>query len=361
MVGGEGERARYLSVMQQLLPVPRTPRELFELFAVYESQNGINSVLFGADFSTLDRAGVLTAALGKVAQRRLEQEAPADYNPRGHMRTLLHSVEFRERARRLILGAFPEKKRAIFIHIPKCAGSDLTDTIRRRYPTLQHGYFDVKGHSPEGFFRNLREFAIGVRYADTIALCGHERLCNYQQQRLVRPVDWVFTVVREPAALMYSHISYVLTICRSAPATRRPDGLGWLGLLGISEIPEDASDTDMAELARQVIYSTAIPLKNPICNSLGDGTAITALERMAASNIEITDTTRYAAWRRAIFPWAEETRANASTPYFTAEVATPRDRDYIATLTEEDRKLFEMIKTRLDRAGEVSIRGRELG
>ena len=347
--------------MQQILPAPRTPRELIELFAVYESQIGINSVLHAADFSTLDRAAVLTAALGKVSQRRLEQEAPAAYNPRGHMRTLLHSVEFRERARRLILGAFPEKRRAIFIHIPKCAGTDLTDTIARRYPTLEHGCFDVNGHPPEGFFRTLRDFAIGVRYADTIALCGHEHLSNYQKQGLVRPVDWVFTVVREPAALMYSHISYVLTICRSAPATRRPDGLVWLGLLGISEIPEDASDADMAELARQVIYNTPIPLRNQICHSLGDGTAITALERMAASNIELTDTTRYAAWRRAIFPWAEETRANASVPYFTAEAATRRDRDYIAAATEEDRKLFELVKAKLDRSGGLSIRGGELG
>jgi hypothetical protein len=347
--------------MQQILPAPRTPRELIELFAVYEGQNGISSVLRAADFSTLDRAGVLGAALGKVGQRRLEQEAPEGYNPRGHMRTLLHSVEFRERARRLILEAFPEKRRAIFIHIPKCAGTDLTDTLSRRYPTLQHGFFDVKVHSAEGFFQSLHEFAIGVRYTDTIALCGHEHLSSYQKQRLVRPADWVFTVVREPSALMYSQISYVLTICRSAPATRRPDGLDWLGLLGISEIPEDASDADMAELARQVIYNTPIPLKNPICHSLGDGSAIMALERMAESNIEITDTTRYAAWRRAIFPWAEETRANASMPYFTAEVATPRDRDFIASVTEEDRKLYEMIKARLDRAGGLSIRGRELG
>src|SRR5271156_1873791 len=122
--------------MQQILPTPRTPRELIELFAVYDRQIGINSVLNAADFSVLDRATVLTTALGAVKQQRLEQEVREGYNPRGHLRTLLQSVEFRERARPLIFEAFPEKRRAIFIHIPKCAGTDMTDLLRRRYPAL---------------------------------------------------------------------------------------------------------------------------------------------------------------------------------------------------------------------------------
>ena len=225
------------------------------------------------------------------------------------MRNLLYSSEFRERARTLIAEAFPEKKRAIFVHIPKCAGTDLTDTIRRRYPTLLHGYFDLKGHAPEAFFQNLHNFAIGVRYADMISLCGHERLGCYQQQGLVRSEDWVFTVIREPLALMYSHISYVLTICRSAPKTRRPDGLGWLELLGISEIPEDASDADMADLGRRVLYDMAIRLSNPICNSLGDGSAITALARIEKSNIEITDSFSPSVFHEVLLRAAEISRS----------------------------------------------------
>ena len=170
----------------------------------------------------------------------------------------------------------------------------------------------------------------------------------------------IFTEAREPMALMYSHISYVLTICRSAPVTRRPDGLGWLGLLGLSEIPEDASDADMAELGRQVLHHTQIPLRNPICHCLGDDSANTALERIVKGNVEMTDMTRYAAWRRRAFPMGEETRANESFPYFREEIATRRDREFIAAATDEDRKLFAMIKERLDRSGELSIRGRDL-
>jgi hypothetical protein len=345
--------------MQRLLPPPGTPRELIELFAFYEHRKGIGSVLNAADFSVLDRTTVLTMALGVVGKRRLEQEVPEGYNPRGHLRTLLHSVEFRERARPLILEAFPEKRRAIFIHIPKCAGTDLTARLCRRYPTLQEGQFDVRGHTPEAFFQTLRDFAIDVRDNDTIALSGHERLAYYQTHRLVRPRDWVFTIVREPMALMYSHISYVLTICRSAAVTRRPDGLIWLGLLGLSEIPENASDADMAEIGRQVLHHTPIPLRNPICHSLGDDSASTALDRIIEGNVEITDMSRYAAWRRRAFPGVEETHANASVPYFRDEVATPRDRDFIASATEEDRKFFAMITKRLDRVEGLSIRGRE--
>jgi len=346
--------------MQQLLPAPRTPRELIELFGAYEHRKGIGSVMNAADFSVLDRATVLTMALGTVGKRRLEQEVPEGYNPQRHLRTLLHSVEFCERARTLILEAFPEKRRAIFIHIPKCAGTDLTARLCRRYPTLQEGQFDVRGHSPEALFRVLRDFVIDVRDNDTIALSGHERLAYYQEHRLIRPKDWVFTIVREPVALMYSHISYVLTICRSVPVTRRPDGIIWLGLLGLPEIPEDATDAEMAELGRQVLYHTPITLRNPICHSLGDDSASGALELIVKANVEITDMKRYAAWRQLAFPEVEETRANESVPYFSDAVATRRDRDFIAAATEEDRKLFKLIEARLGRTESLSVRGHEL-
>ncbi len=347
--------------MQQDVPAPRTPRELFELFAIYDQRRGINSMLDAIDFAEVDRACVLTAVLGAVARRRLEQPMPADYSARVHFRNLLQSLEFRERARPLIAASFAEKRRAIFIHIPKCAGTDMTETLRARYPVLLQGHFDPRGHAPEALFQHLHEFALAARDADTIALGGHERLAYYQQNEMVRPGDWVFTIVREPAALIYSHISYVLTVCRAAPVTRRPDGLAWLAALGIDEIPEDASAGDMAEFGRMVLYHAGIPLINPMCRSLGDDSAASALARIVEGNVEITDAGRYAAWRRARFPGAGETRANASVPYFNAGVATARDRDRIASMTEEDHRLFALIAERLDRGNGLSIWGSALG
>jgi hypothetical protein len=74
----------------------------------------------------------------------------------------------------------------------------------------------------------------------------------------------------------------------------------------------------------------------------------------------VTDTARYSDWRRARFPGSVETRANASLPYFTPDVATAADRDYIAERVAEDRKVFDLIAAALARSGKDSIRGREL-
>jgi hypothetical protein len=348
--------------MRQILPVPRTTRELIELFAVYERERGIASVVSAADFTVLDRPTVLRLVFGTLSARRLAKPAPDDYRPRAHLRSLLQGAEFRERARPLILEAFPEKRRTIFVHVPKCAGSDMTRLLSWRYPLLHQGYFAVGKADPEIFFERLRNFALGVRYSDTIAMAGHERLAYYHdKQHLVRPTDWLFTTVREPTSLVYSGVSYILTICRTAPATGREDGLAWLAQLGLSAIPEDASPAYLADLGRRVLHDPAITAANPICSFLGDGTAESALRRIVDTNIEITDTTRYNAWRNIAFPGAAATHSNVSQPFFTEAHAEPRDREYVAHITAEDRILYPLIKARLEKTGTLSIRGAELG
>jgi hypothetical protein len=346
--------------MFQRLPAPRTSRDLFELFATYQDALGIDAMLEPLDFTGMDRATVLTTLLGPVPAQRLEQQSPPNHSPAVHVRNLLYSTEFRERARPLILRTFAEKRRAIFIHIPKCAGTDMSTTLRRRYPTLQHVDFMTEGVPPEARFQLLREFVLGLRYVDTIVATGHERLNYYQKHRLIRPQDWVFTILRDGPAQIYSYVSYVITVCRTAPVTRRPDGLSWLAHFGLTHLPEDASADYLAGFGRLVLRDSRLTLPNLASDFLGGGSANSALARIAESNIEITDTQRYPAWRQANFPGAAETRENVSEPYFTPATATPADRDYIESITAEDRKLYRLVSKRLAATGALSLRGREL-
>ena len=44
----------------------------------------------------------------------------------------------------MILNAHPEKRRLIFVHIPKCAGTDLTANLGTRYPTVHQTLADFE-------------------------------------------------------------------------------------------------------------------------------------------------------------------------------------------------------------------------
>jgi hypothetical protein len=342
--------------MHQVFPAPRGPRALFELFALYVPGQGIGSILDSVDFTGMNEAAIWAAAGHRVAG----QPARPGYMPRRHLEHILQSAEFREQSRQLLLNAYPGKKRAIFVHIPKCAGTDMTALLRRQWPSLAQA--DFKPAAPAAdFYTHLRNAVLGLRHSDTIALTGHERLAYYYYQyALVRSQDWFFTIVRDPEALIYSHLSYALTVCRDAPRTGRPDGLEWLGLLGLKAIPEHANQAYMVDLARMLLANPHIAPRDTLCNFLGAGTAESALQAIVDSNIEITDTARYAAWRATKFPNAPATRANASDPYFTPDQATPADRDRIASLTVEDRQLYAAINTAIASGDRLSIRGQEL-
>ena len=46
------------------------------------------------------------------------------------------SAAFQQEVLTLLLNAFPEKRRLLFVHIPKCAGSDLSHHLMTRYPSI---------------------------------------------------------------------------------------------------------------------------------------------------------------------------------------------------------------------------------
>jgi hypothetical protein len=60
----------------------------------------------------------------------------ASYHPCGHFRAALLSDEFRRNVVQGLLAAFPEKGRNVFIHVPKCAGTDLIFNLVHRFLPL---------------------------------------------------------------------------------------------------------------------------------------------------------------------------------------------------------------------------------
>lgn len=343
--------------MIQTFPAPRTPRELFALFALLDAEKGLPSLLSRLDFADVPRRQLVAAATG---ERPTTPKAAIDgdsFNARAALAALLNGADFQAKIRETILNAWPEKRRAIFIHIPKCAGTDLIAGLRRRYPML-HNHLaipEITG-KPE-LFAHLRDLAIAIPLLDTIAAAGHVPLRWYLERDLVRYNDLLFTTVRDPGDMIYSYIAFILTRLVTFQGVKRNDTSNWLGHIGLTEIEPDPSPAYLIGLGSKLLRSAAVTGRNMICNNLGRGTEASALETMVVTDIEITDMKRYSAWRSRKFGFQPEKRINESKPLYNRDSAPAEDRAYIEEMIEEDRKLYARIVQALDRTDALSVTG----
>ena len=108
------------------ISAPATSRQMFMSLLLYDRRQGLYNLLRQMDFAASSIETLLTAIFGKATPPTIEALAIPDSTAlRDMLNEVLLSEEFRRSILRLFLNAFPEKRRLLFIHIPKCAGSDL--------------------------------------------------------------------------------------------------------------------------------------------------------------------------------------------------------------------------------------------
>ena len=61
--------------------------------------------------------------------------------------------------------AYADKRRLIFVHIPKCAGADMSNKLKARYPWLDHNVMDHKWTTKHDMLRHLSRLAVKLRFA----------------------------------------------------------------------------------------------------------------------------------------------------------------------------------------------------
>jgi hypothetical protein len=344
--------------MIQTVSAPINARQMLSNFAMFDSAKGLPSMLNRIDFQGVTRRQIFFNTLGRPPERaNLVVEGP-NFNARQVTAAALQGEEFQSKIREVILNAFPDKRRLIFVHVPKCAGSDLLVTLRRLFPYL-HQHIAVPEQTPKAnFFELLRDFAIGVNLSDSIAISGHVPLRWYTERNLVRFEDEVFSTVRHPRDIIYSYISFILTRFVDFKDVVRADTTAWLNAIGLTKIDQNPTPEYLADIGRQLLRSRQVTGSNIMCHHLGSTTAASAFDLMAMTDIEVTDTTRYSQWRLQKFGFEPGRRVNPSQPFFTPEIATAADRAFIEELIGEDVVLYEAIMQKLNQQDELSIRGR---
>ena len=338
-------------------PPPKNARDVFQMFGLYDKQQGLKSILDRFDLGDASPDHLQRIVLGHVAQG---SGVPSSSDGSAYMQELLSSDEFRRPILANFLNAFPEKTRLLFVHIPKCAGTDLAHILSKRYLTISGTIDHPAWFTVEGRFEYLRDLVLSAPFIDTFFVGGHVPLRFYLNRKLIRPHDRIFTIIRDPIDLVISSVNYRLTRLLNDRAGKSPDTREWLNKLGWQSLPDNIHEASAVPLAKQMLRDSQLVPDNTICRSLGDGTSASALANVMKSGIEITDITRYESWLRENWGVPRSARANASRKILTDAILDPADRAIIMQKTEYDSELYCRVMEALGEKGLASIRGSDI-
>ena len=281
-------------------------------------------------------------------------------SPRDRAEAALISHEFQSSVIRLILNAFPGKKRLVHVHIHKTAGLDLKHQLTKRYVGLHDSLSKAELTPKPKLFQNIRQFIDRIDDGDSIYVGGHFRLTWCLDNSLFRLGDRLFTVVRHPYDIVISYINFILKRFAEDPRLTRTDTRDWANGMDLDEIPAPMSDSDAFQIASRLLVNRQIILGNFLTSHLGKGTVESALELMACTNIEITEISRYKQWLKQGWRIDTNTRTNHSPQRIRYADLTPPQQEYVNEICAEDVKLYTIISEAFNTSDSDRIFGYEL-
>jgi len=360
-----GIEARPGSVLMRLpvsVPAPATQKALFEMLALVEPEYGIYDLLSRLDLDGWTTRDVGHAVYGKRATMHRSEGDQSPTSVRDYFNEILFSDEFQRSIISGLLEAYADKLRLLFVHIPKCAGSDLSKNLLTRYPSLDQRLSEPEWTTSDQLFKKLREFVEITKFSDTVFLRGHITLNFYLENKLARSSDRLFSIMRDPIQIAISNANYVTMRLRQDFERQRlePDTKIWLKFLDIDTMPAELSDELATQICMKTLRNENIVAPNSMCHWLGGGNAQTVLERLAEHHVELTDTTRYSHWLRDRWGITSTTRENESIKFITEESLNPKDLNYLREISSEDLRLYAALQNALEEADRAWVNGPEL-
>jgi len=356
-------------------PLPERPRDLLEVFSAMGGEASRISLLRALDLRGGTPAWLIFVVLNRWPTMAELRALEGEYDARKHLSALIFSTEFRRLLAQRILSAYPEKIRLLYVRIPRCAGSHFLTIARIMHPVFPPELAAPTPRPGPAFFPTLGLLLARFLSTRTVML-EQPRLAPYYQPSAFVPEsagaagslpwtmanppyrtgDRLFTIVRDPEAIILSQVNAIIEALRACATDEPADITHWRTRLG--DLPADTDAEAWVSVARRLLanFSDA----DPICHALGDGTTQGALEACAVTNIEIADLSRYEEWITRTWENKPQPPALASAAVLPREALTAKDRDRLAALTVQDRPLYARIRACLDGAELSSIKGLQL-
>jgi hypothetical protein len=323
------------------------------LFLRYDPDQGLDHFFASVDWSTASSRQLAHAFLGRPPLPGASHLT----DPAAEARRLFESDEFRHGLLRRVLMALPGKQRLLFVHLPKCAGTDFEVAMRPVHPSLHQGLDWIGATDAAELAKRLHAFMRHVQQAHTVFVGGHVPLPWYLDNELYRFGDRLMTIVRHPHEIAVSFANYVVYCMKSDPAFATDYVRGWGAMAGIERFDLGWTEDAVKELTQRIVTMPGLMPINPICTLLGGGTAATSLANLARVDIEITDVTRYSAWLKARWGIERSFRANAAPQIVTASDLTSAEKARIEAACLEDMRVYTAITRGLDSTGGLSVTG----
>lgn len=343
-----------------LQPLPREHRALLLSLLDYDEAGGLEGFLDRFDYSGVQPRQVYSLVLGRMPEALRVAKLPADYCARSHFAEMLHSDEFQNDLILRICRAFPEKRRLLFVHVPKCAGTDLGQYLQRDFAHIEQRDQDVVHVPKDVLLARLKAIVTRITQGNEIAIVGHIGLNWLMVERMVRFDDAVFSIVRDPIDMAISKVNYVLTLLVERDQYKPLFIRRWMDLLGIDDYPIDVDLATGREYARSLLLNPKVVPHNNICRFLGRDDVESTLDLCAGSDIELTTVSRYKPWLQARWGIASDSRANESRKFLSRSDLTEAELAHLTAITQKDRVLYEHIESRLAALGTLSLRGSQL-
>ena len=329
------------------------------MFLMYQEELGIESLLSNVDWRGVLPRQAYYAVLNRHPENRSVSVPSENYSPYDHFLDTLNSEEFQTYIPWLLLSAFPEKRRMIFIHIPKCAGSDLIGNLSARFPYINTSLSEPSWTGKAQLFSEIKNFVASCINADQIFLGGHVSLNLVLAMGAYRYGDALFTIMRDPVERILSAINYTIKILADDTGYLRPDRQLWTELLELRDVKNFGREEDLIHAARMMLHNINFIEPNVTCTYLGNGDFESAIDEIVRNNIEITDTSRYSSWLRS--RWGMESmQSNTSIPLICKRHFSADDLHYISSITSQDQMLYDHLLHRLDKLEANSITGVEI-
>jgi hypothetical protein len=386
--GGKVKRQdnRHLNIATR--PLPLRPRQLFELFGALGLNATFPGLLRSVELKHADPQHIVFIALGRWPSLAEIAAFPEPYNPGLHLVALIRSPEFRAHFVRNACDAFAERKRLLYVRIPRSGGGSVLTMLDGRHPLLPLDLIAQRFNDPVLLIQTMGTVLSRMATSKHLAI-AHTRMAPFLS-RSKRPgapesakaglggpgsaqtgpvaddpfawrgplppcrvEDTLFTVLREPHARALGQINALLRAWQSG------DQAVPVSVQARMDRPaKRARPQDWRQLGRDILAETV--LRDPVCHALGDGTAEGMQVACSRSPLQLVQLEQLNQWSRTALENMASDSVAASEAILRRQDLGAGELAVLEEATQQDRIVHERFIRKLKETGLPVTRARDI-
>ncbi len=367
--GGKVKRQDDKHLNIAVRPLPVAPRQLFEVFAALGMNATFPGLLRSVEHKQADPHQMVFIALGRWPTLRELADLPDPYLPGPHLTGLIRSREFRAHFVRRTCEVFPERKRLLFVRIPRNGVQSVLGMLEKRHPLLPLDLASQPYNDAVLLMQTLGTILMRMNTSNALAV-AHTHMAPFLDTPAgkaagddpfawgtslppARVEDLLFPVLRDPQARALGQINALLGAWQSG---ERPVPAAIMARMDGGTRRQKTGD--WRQLGRDILAETL--LADPICHALGDGTFEGSMQACSRSPIQLVALGQLNQWSRTALENMSSDSVAESEPILRRQDLRPADVEALEAATRHDQALYDRFARRLKETGLPVAKAREI-